>query len=520
MATALLVPVTFFMDPVPSIAAIATCTAMAIFAGDIPGALLRIPGTPASAAYVDEAFALTRKGQAERALGTGLICSAMGGLFGSVVLSTSAPALAEFALNFSTDEFFWLACLGLTCAVIISSNAPVKGIVSLFLGLFISTVGLGIVAGYPRYTFGVTELMGGIDFIPAMIGMFAISEILRYATETRPLPRIEQRRFGNLFAGIGETLGKYKINFLRSSIIGTLIGILPGAGGDIAAWVAYATSKNFSKEPEKFGTGHIEGIVDASSANNAALGGTWVPAMVFGIPGDSITAIVIGVLYMKGMNPGPTVFINSPQLVYAVFLSFFLANILMVPLGFVTIRLSRQILRVPKRVLMPIIMMFCIVGSFAINNTAFGVVIMLVLGFIAYVMEENNFPIAPTILGIVLGPHARAELRHLDDQVGRQRARPLPAADRRRARRHHAAGLVRAARPLPLPQVPAAGAGATGPKTRLGIRSCGPARGRPTTSDGSRQPAGPHPRALPFGIVLVLVIGPEGRWWAVLGLNQ
>ena len=404
MATALLVPVTFFMDPVPSIAAIATCAAMAIFAGDIPGALLRIPGTPASAAYVDEAFALTRKGQAERALGTGLICSALGGLVGAAVLTTSAPALAEFALNFSTDEFFWLACLGLTCAVIISSNAPIKGIVSLFLGLFIATVGLGIVAGYPRYTFGVTELMGGVSFIPAMIGMFAISEILRFATETKPLPPIAQRRFGNLFAGIGETLGKYKLNFVRSSILGTMIGILPGAGGDIAAWVAYATSKKFSKEPEKFGTGHIEGIVDASSANNAALGGTWVPAMVFGIPGDSITAIVIGVLYMKGMNPGPTVFINSPQLVYAVFLSFFLANILMVPLGFVTIRLSRQILRVPKRVLMPIIMMFCIVGSFAINNTAFGVVIMLVLGFIAYVMEENSFPIAPTILGIVLGP--------------------------------------------------------------------------------------------------------------------
>jgi TctA family transporter len=403
MATALLVPVTFFMDPVPSIAAIATCTAMAIFAGDIPGALIRIPGTPASAAYVDEAFALTRKGQAERVLGTGLMCSALGGLFGAAVLSTSAPALAEFALNFSTYEFFWLACLGLTCAVIISSNAPVKGIVSLFLGLFISTVGLGVISGYPRYTFGSTELMGGISFIPAMIGMFAISEVLRFVTETTPQPKVEQRTFGNLFAGVGATLAKYKVNFLRGSVIGVIIGILPGSGSDIAAWVSYAMSKKFSKEPEKFGTGHIEGIVDASSANNAALGGTWVPAMVFGIPGDSITAIVIGVLYMKGMNPGPAVFIHSPQLIYAVFISFFLANILMIPLGFMTIRLSRQILRVPKRVLMPVIMMFCIVGSFAINNSAFGVTIMMVLGFIAYVMEESGFPIAPIILGIVLG---------------------------------------------------------------------------------------------------------------------
>jgi len=404
MATALLVPVTFFMDPVPSIAAIATCVAMAIFAGDIPGALLRIPGTPASAAYVDEAFTLTRKGQAERALGTGLICSSIGGLFGAVVLSTSAPKLADFALNFSTFEFFWLACLGLTCAVVISSNAPVKGIVSLFLGLFISTIGLGVVAGFPRYTFGSTELMGGVSFIPAMIGMFAVSEILRFVTDTKPPQHIEQRRFGNLFSGIGQTLSRYKVNLARSSVIGTVIGILPGAGSDIAAWVAYAVSKRFSKEPEKFGTGHVEGLVDASSANNSALGGTWVPAMVFGIPGDSITAIVIGVLYMKGMNPGPTVFINAPELIYAVFIAFFLANILMVPLGFMTIRLSRQILRVPKQILMPVILMFCIVGAFAINNTVFGVSIMLVLGVIAYIMEENGFPIAPTILGIVLGP--------------------------------------------------------------------------------------------------------------------
>ncbi len=403
MATALLVPVTFFMDPIPAIAAIATCTAMAIFAGDIPGALLRIPGTPASAAYVDEAYTLTRKGQAERALGTGLICSMLGGLFGSIVLATSAPALAEFALNFSTFEFFWLACLGLTCAVIISSESRVKGLVSLFLGLFISTIGMGVVTGFPRFTFGITDLMGGVSFIPAMIGMFAISEVLRFAVRTKPMPKVEQKPFGSLFAGIKGTLGRYKFNLLRGSIIGTVIGILPGAGGDIAAWVSYATSKRFSKEPEKFGTGHVEGLVDCSSANNAALGGTWIPAMVFGIPGDSITAIVIGVLYMKDMNPGPTVFIERPHMVNAVFLAFFLANLMMLPLGFLAIRLSRQILRIAHAALMPTILMFCIVGSFAINNTTFDVIIMLVLGVFAYIMEENGFPIAPVILGIVLG---------------------------------------------------------------------------------------------------------------------
>jgi len=204
--------------------------------------------------------------------------------------------------------------------------------------------------------------------------------------------------------GIGSILAKYKLNVVRGGVIGATVGILPGAGADIAAWIAYATSKRFSRDKNKFGSGHVEGLVDAGTANNAGLSGAWVPAIVFGIPGDSITAIVIGVLYMKGMNPGPTVFMNQPELIHAVFIVFFIANLALLPLGFVAIRLSRQILRVPRRVLMPIILMFCIVGSFAINNTVFGVSVMLVMGVMAYVMEENGFPVAPTILGIVLGP--------------------------------------------------------------------------------------------------------------------
>ena len=404
MATALLVPVTFFMDPVPAIASIVTATAMAIFAGDIPGALLRIPGTPASAAYCDESYAMTRKGQAELALGTCLVTSVIGGLIGAVVLAVTARTLAEFAIQFSSFEYFWLACLGLSCAVIISTGSIVKGIVSLLIGLFIATIGIDITAGHPRFTFGSVELMGGVSFIPAMIGMFAISEVLRYVAsshERRPLP---QQRIGNVFKGLGPVLARYKVNLLRGSVLGTAVGILPGAGADIAAWITYAVAKRFSKEPEKFGTGHVEGLVDAGAANNGALAGAWVPALVFGIPGDSITAIVIGVLYMKGMNPGPTVFLSQPELIYAVFIAFFIANIALIPLGFAAIRMSRQILHMPQRVLMPIILLFCIVGSFAINNTVFGVTVMLILGVMAYLMEENGFPVAPTILGIVLGP--------------------------------------------------------------------------------------------------------------------
>jgi TctA family transporter len=332
-----------------------------------------------------------------------LISAVAGGLFGTVVLVTSAPALAEFALKFSSFEYFWLACLGLSCAVFISTDSPVKGLVSLLIGLFIATIGLDITAGYPRFTFGSVELMGGVSFIPAMIGMFAISEVLRYVASTAKPQPVPQQSIGNVFSGLGGILRRYRINLLRGSLIGTVIGILPGAGADIAAWVAFAVSKKFSKEPHKFGTGHVEGLVDSGAANNAGLSGAWIPAIVFGIPGDSITAIVIGVLYMKGMNPGPTVFLNQPELIYAVFITFFIANLALIPLGFIAVRSARQLLRVPRPVLMPIILMFCVVGSFAINNTVFGVTVMLILGLMAYIMEENGFPIAPTILGIVLG---------------------------------------------------------------------------------------------------------------------
>ena len=403
MATALLVPVTFFMAPIPAIAAMVTATAMAIFSGDIPGCLLRIPGTPASAAYTDEAYALTKKGQAELALGAGLVFSAVGGLFGTAVLIVAAPALADFALKFSSFEYFWLVLLGLTCAVFITSDRPLKGLIMLFLGLLVACVGLGNPAGFPRFTFGNTELLGGIGMISMMIGMFAISEIIRFAVDTSPPAELVVEKVGNIFAGQWGLAKKYPLQIVRGSALGTLVGALPGAGADIAAWMSYAMSKKFSKEPEKFGTGHIEGIVESGAANNSALAGAWIPALVFGIPGDSITAIVIGVLYMKNMNPGPTLFTTNPQNIYAVFLLFIIANIIMVPLGVLCIKAAKRILKVPRNILMPVILVFCTVGTFAINNTVFDIGVMLVAGIAAYVLEENDFPIAPAILGVVLG---------------------------------------------------------------------------------------------------------------------
>lgn len=404
MAAALLVPFTFFMDPVPALVSMVTMSAMAIFAGDIPAALVRIPGTPSSAAYTQDSFELTRQGKAEMVLGADVLFSAVGGLMGAVILMTSAPLLAEIALRFTSFEYFWLAAMGLSATVMVSSGSQIKGALSVVLGLFLSTIGVDITLGLPRFTFGSVELLNGVNFIPAMIGLFGLSEVIRSVMEGELRYPVARVQTGNLFRGMWRLCRRYKVNVLRSGLIGTFIGILPGAGADIAAWVAYAASKRFSKEPELYGQGSIEAIVDSGTANNSCLAGDWVPALVFGIPGDSITAIVIGVLFMKGLRPGPMIFEQQPDILYAVYLAFILANLLMVPFGYLAIKSSSQMLRVPRNILMPGILMFCIVGSFAINNTVFDVGIMFVMGVIGYFLEANGFPVAPVVLGIVLGP--------------------------------------------------------------------------------------------------------------------
>jgi len=404
MAAALLIPFTFFMDPVPALVSIVTMSAMAIFAGDIPAALVRIPGTPSSAAYTQDSFELTKQGKAELVLGVDVIFSAIGGLMGAVVLMSSAPLLAEVAMKFSSFEYFWLAALGLSATVMVSLGSQVKGALAMILGLFLSTIGVDITLGYPRFTFGSVELLNGVNFIPAMVGVFGVSEVLRNVLQGELAYPITRVKAGKIFSGMGRLIRRYKVNVLRSGLLGTFIGILPGAGADIAAWLAYAVSKRSSKEPEKYGAGSIEAIIDAGTANNSCLAGDWVPALVFGIPGDTITAIVIGVLFMKGLRPGPMIFERQPEIIYAVYLAFILANLLMIPFGYLAIKTSAQMLRVPKNILMPAILIFCIVGSFAINNSVFDIGTMLVMGVVGYFMEANGYPVAPIVLGLVLGP--------------------------------------------------------------------------------------------------------------------
>ncbi|HUG43041.1 MAG TPA: tripartite tricarboxylate transporter permease [Acidobacteriota bacterium] len=417
MAVALLIPFTFFLDNTSALAAIVTLAACAIFSGDIPATLLRIPGTPSSAAYVDDAYAMTQQGKPERALQVALLFSVTGGLFGTLVLMTAAPWLARIAFQFTTYEYFWLMVMGLSCAVVVSRGPLSKGLLALMAGLLLSTVGLSEVHGEPRFTFGRDELIAGVNFIPAMIGLFGMSELLRNAFRLGdPAWASEEKLKASErgFAGVPSDaeqlpvlrlLWKRKGHVLRSSSIGSLVGMLPGAGADIGAWISYGFSKRLSKRPEEYGRGSLEGIGDATSANNSSLAGAWIPALVFGIPGDSITAIVIGVLLMKNITPGPQIFNDPVQsvLLYSIFLTFLVANLILIPLGLVAIRAGSLLVRIPRSFLLPVILVFCVVGSYAIAGSYFDVGIMLAMGALGFAFERNRIPLGPVVLGIILG---------------------------------------------------------------------------------------------------------------------
>lgn len=423
MAVALMVPFTFFLDPVPGLAAIVTMEACCIFAGDIPTTLMRIPGTPSSAAYVDDAYALTQQGRHQQALGVSLVYSVVGGLVGALVLIFLAPQLARIAFEFSSYEYFWLCVLGLSCAAVVSRGSTAKGLVALSIGLLLSCVGLGSTHSVPRLTFGIDELITGINFIPAMIGLFGLAEVLRNfskripaADPTRSLSETGSpvpsgnwfsRAIDDVFGGLGKRLSRSGSRIASSSAIGSAIGMLPGAGADIAAWVSYAVSKRRAAPDQKaeYGRGSLDGIADATTANNASLAGAWIPALVLGIPGDSVTAIVIGVLLMKNIQPGPGIFLDATQLplVYGIYITFILANLLLIPLGFLAIRTGSLIIRIPRQIILPLILMFCIVGAFAINGSYFDVGVMLAMGLLGVILERFDVPAGPVVLGIILG---------------------------------------------------------------------------------------------------------------------
>ncbi len=405
MAVALLVPFTYFMDPVQAVAAIVATTTTAIFAGDISGALLRMPGTPASAAYVEDSYAIARGGQPRAVLLVSLMAAAIGGVIGVTVLATATPLLARLASGFSSDEAFWLATLGLSCAVFVGGASVARNFASLFVGLAIASVGIDVAVGHPRYTFGIGELYDGVSFIPAMIGLFAFSELLRDVQAPRDAPpaRIRVEPMREALASAWATIRSSPAALVRSGLGGTFVGALPGAGADVAAWIAYAVARRLSRTPERFGRGHMEGIVAGGAANNAAVAGAWTPALVFGIPGDSVTAIAIGVLLMKGLTPGPAIFEADALLVQTLFGAFFLANVVMLFTGGLAVAVATQLLRVPRSILMPGVLMLSMIGAYAILGTPVAIWIVVVLGLLGYAMAWASIPLAPAVLGVVLG---------------------------------------------------------------------------------------------------------------------
>jgi putative tricarboxylic transport membrane protein len=412
MAVALIVPLTYHMQPVAGLAMIIGVSFTSIFAGDIPATFLRVPGTPASGAAVLDGYEMNLKGQGSLAVTLDLVCSTIGGTIGVLMLILVAPALSSFALKFTHFEYFWLGVLGLSMSAIISKGSRIKGSISMIIGVLISTIGIDITTGYPRFANGNIQLMGGIEFIPIMIGLFGISEVFRsiYTMENMKVPVFEQE-IDVSFKSVGKILNRNKRLIAQSSIIGTIIGALPGAGADIAAWVSYGLAKRTSKNPDAFGNGSEEGVIAPTSANNAAIGGTWIPALVFGIPGDTITAIVLGAMMMYGLKPGPLVFEGERFLVNQIFSVSLVSQFFLLILGYLGIKSFSLIFKFPRNVILAGIMIFSMVGSYAIRSNIFDVGVVLVFGLVGFAMERAAMPLAPLILGRVLGPMIEENLR-------------------------------------------------------------------------------------------------------------
>lgn len=412
MAVALIVPLTFHMEPIAGLAMILGVSFTSIFAGDIPATFLRIPGTPASGAAILDGYEMTRKGKGSVAIALDLFCSTIGGTVGILILITISPILAKFALKFTHFEYFWLAVLGLSMSAVISKGSTIKGIISMVAGIMLSTIGVDITTGYPRFTFNNPELMSGIGFIPVMIGLFGVSEVFRSVLFSRSLKSaaIEEKITVSLKA-VGSIITRNVRLIIQSSIIGTLIGALPGAGADIAAWVAYGMAKKTSKRSDEFGTGIEEGVIAPTSANNAALGGTWVPALVFGIPGDTITAIVLGAMLMYGLRPGPLIFHGNRFFVNQIFSIALVSQIFLLILGFLGIKAYTRFFKFPKNIVLVGILIFSAIGSYALRNSLFDVTLMLIFGILGFFMEKSEIPLPPLILGLILGPMIEENLR-------------------------------------------------------------------------------------------------------------
>lgn len=404
MAVALCLPVTFGMSPLDGIALLIALYVGGTSGGLISAILLKIPGTPSSVATTFDGAPMAEHGQGGRALGIGIFYSFLGTILSMIALFFIAPPLADVALKFGPMETFSICIFALTMIAAMISDNPFKAVMCGVVGIVISLCGISDITGSARFTFGISDMENGFSQLPVMIGLFATAEILTAAAEG--IKAKEGEILSYHLDGFGFTLQEFKeqfVNFIRSALIGIGIGILPGIGGATSNIVAYSVARQQSKHPEKFGTRCMDGIVASETSNNASIGGALIPLLTLGIPGDTVTAIILGGLMLHGIIPGPLLFQNSGELVYGLFMSLMVATIFMLIVEFGGIRVFVRILDVPKYILFPIIFVLCIVGTYGTNHSFFDVWTCLGFGVIGYFMSKYKYPQAPMILGLVLG---------------------------------------------------------------------------------------------------------------------
>ncbi len=410
MGVALLIPLTFGMDPAVGLAMLGGIYCASTYGGAISAILLNIPGTPSACVTVIDGHPLALQGKSTQAISMATLGSCVGGIFSTLILLFLAPPLAKISLLFSAQEYFLLALLGITIIASFSEENVIKGLFAGCLGLLMSVVGMHPVTGFMRFTGGQAFLYDGIPLVVALIGFFSLPEVISMISDTsRERADIINYTGGNVFKYIKEIVSHWVI-ILKSSIIGTIIGIIPGAGTDIAAFMAYNEAKRQSKERELFGKGAIEGVIASETANNAVVGGSLVPLLTLGIPGNAVSAIFLGALLIQGLKPGFELFNNNPEVVYGFIFSMFAANMLFVPVGFFVARFSSKLLKTPPAVLAPTIVVFAVIGSFAIRNNIEDLWLMLAMGVVGCFMQFFKVPIAPMVLGLVLGNMAEGEL--------------------------------------------------------------------------------------------------------------
>lgn len=411
MGLALLFPLTFAFQGTGGILMLLGVYCGAIYGGSISAILLKTPGTPASVATTLDGYPMSNKlGQPGRALGLSTFGSTLGGIFSALCLIVFSPLLAKVALQFSKPEYFALAIFGISIITSVSSGSVLKGVLGGLLGLFLATVGIDSLSGNLRFTGKITYLLGGVSFIPIMIGLFAFSQVLTSVEEFSQDNKKENIKIDRVFPTWAD-IKRVAVTLFRSSVIGTFIGCVPGTGGDIASFISYDQAKRWSKYKDNFGNGEPEGIVAPEAANNAVSGGAMIPMLTLGIPGDGATAIMLGALLVQGMQPGPLLFREQASSVYIIFIGLLLANCIMGLFGFSLIRLFAKVVYVPKNILLPIIFTLTIVGAYSYNNSMIDVFVMIACGFLGYFLNKTKFSMSAIIIGIILGSMAEANFR-------------------------------------------------------------------------------------------------------------